>query len=108
MRRALLSVLFLTGAARALAQPYGNEWIHYGQQYWRFEIAAEGIYRIDSAALANAGFPVATVDPREIQLFNREQQVPIYVEGEADGVFNTGDFIEFRGRKNDGWKDLDM
>ena len=108
MKRALLPVLFLSSATWAFAQPYGNEWINYQRQYWRFEIAADGIYRIDSTALANAGFPVGSVDPQLIQLFNREQQVPIYIEGEGDGVFNGTDFIEFRGLKNDGWKDVAM
>lgn len=107
MRRALLVALILCGGA-ATAQPYGNEWINYGRQYWRFNIAALGLYRIDSTALANAGFPVTSVDPREIQVFGREREVPIYVQGEDDGVFNTGDFIEFFADRNDAWKDVPM
>ena len=103
----LSGVLVLLGGM-AIGQPYGNEWIDYGGQYWRFTVHQEGIYRIDSTALADAGFPVASVDPRDIQLFARQQQVPIYVEGEDDGVFNSGDFIEFHGLGNDGWLDAEL
>jgi hypothetical protein len=58
--------------------------------------------------LAAAGFPVGMVDPADLMLFGRERQVPIYIEGGDDGVFNAGDFIEFQGRKNDGWIDARM
>lgn len=103
---ALLLTVFTTSAV--LAQPYGNEWVDPARPYWRLTVVADGIHRIDSAALAAAGFPVATVDPREIQLFAREKQVPIYVQGEADGVFNNGDFIEFHAVRNDGLMDAPL
>ncbi|MBL8002761.1 MAG: hypothetical protein JNL05_12460 [Flavobacteriales bacterium] len=106
MIRTLLALLILSvHAPAALAQSFGNEWIDYGKQYWQFKITQEGLQRIDSVTLANAGFPVATVDPRDIQVFGREQEVPIYVEGEGDGVFNATDFVEFYAKRNDGWKD---
>ncbi len=103
---ALLLTVFTTSSV--LAQPYGNEWVDPARPYWRLTVVADGIHRIDSAALAAAGFPVATVDPREIQLFAREKQVPIYVQGEADGVFNNGDFIEFHAVRNDGLMDAPL
>ncbi len=103
--RHLLSLFTILTATSLWAQPYGNEWIDHSRPYWSFKIATNGLARIDSAALANAGFPVASTDPRDIMIFNREQQVPIHVQGEADGVFNTGDFIEFHARKNDAWLD---
>lgn len=105
MKRILFVLLLLELGTGARAQQYGNEWIHYDRQFWSFQIWQDGIRRIDSTALATAGFPVGTVDPRTIQLFARGRQVPIHVEGEQDGTFNTGDFIEFYGAKNDGWLD---
>lgn len=108
MNRLLASVLFVGAALGALSQPHGNEWINYSRQYWVFPISVEGLYRIDSTTLANAGFPVASVDPRTIQVFGVERQVPLYVEGEDDGVFNTGDFIEFHAQMNTGWKDVPL
>ncbi|HMN05283.1 MAG TPA: C25 family cysteine peptidase [Flavobacteriales bacterium] len=105
MRKWLLIVWVLAQGLSAGAQPYGNEWIHYDRQYWMFKVWQDGLRRIDSTALANAGFPMGSVDPRTLQLYVRGQQVPIYVQGEADGVFNNGDFIEFYGAKNDAWLD---
>ena len=101
---------WLTGIAvllcgMVIGQPFGNEWINYSRQYWRFNIVAEGLFRIDSTALADAGFPVGTVDPRDIQVFAFEEEQAIYVEGEGDGIFNGTDFIEFYAKGNDGWLD---
>lgn len=109
MNRAVLLVLALLNAALVVGQgPYGNEWVDHDRQYWRFNIYRDGVYRIDSAGLAASGFPVATVDPRDLMLFAREEQVPIYLSGAEDGVFNAGDFVEFVGRRNDGWIDTKM
>ncbi len=109
MIRTLLSVPCLLLALAGLAQvPFGNEWVEHERRYWRFTVVDEGFYRIDSTALADAGFPVATVDPAHLMLFAREMQVPIYVEGGEDGVLNAGDFIEFHAQGNDGWLDALM
>src|SRR5690606_11760243 len=105
MIRSLFIALACLLSLGALAQPYGNEWIHHDRPYWSFPVWQDGIRRIDSTTLAAAGFPLSTVDPRTIQLFARGRQVPIHVEGEEDGVFNGGDFIEFLGAKNDAWLD---
>ena len=92
----------------AAAQPYHNSWINYSQQYYKFQVAQTGIIRIDSTALANAGIPISSIDPRNLQLFARGVEQPIYIEGEGDGVFDGSDFIEFFGQYNDGWNDLDF
>ncbi len=107
MRRLLPLIVLAAWVNGASAQwlGYGNEWIDYGRQYWKFEVWADGVYRIDSATLAQSGFPVGAVDPRHLMLFGKEQQVPIYVQGEDDGVLNAGDFIEFRAEKADGMCD---
>lgn len=109
MMRRLLLVVVLMRSAFAAAQPVtGNEWIDHDLQYWRFDVYNTGLHRLDSATLAASGFPIANIDPAHLMLFGREKQVPIYIEGGADGVLNSGDFIEFIGRKNDGWIDSRM
>ena len=104
----LCLIWLLLYGKNSLSQPYGNEWIDYGQQYYKFSVVEDDIYRIDYTTLSNAGFPVATLDPRNFQLFARGEEQYIYVEGEADGVFDPADFIEFHGRKNDGWFDRQL
>ncbi len=84
----------------SIAQPsgqYGNEWINYSQIYYKFPIYKKGIYKIDSITLANAGFPLQSIDPRNIQIFLYGQEQYIYIQGEDDGIFNSNDFIEFYG-----------
>lgn len=109
MMRLLLAVLLCLEAAVSVAQVvHGNEWIDHSRRHWRFDVFAEGLVRIDSAALANSGFPVAMVDPAHFMVFGREKQVPIHVQGGEDGVFNGQDFIEFHVQPNDGWLDTEM
>jgi hypothetical protein len=102
----LVFLIILVGLTSfAFSQPYNNSWINYSQQYYKFKIAETGIYRIDSAVLANAGIPIASINPQNIQLYVRGAEIPLYIEGEGDGVFNGTDFIEFYGQHNDGWLD---
>lgn len=106
MQKGLINItciLLLTTAA-SFAQT-SNVWINYSQAYYAFNITQEGIYRIDSLTLANAGVPVATIDARNFQVFARGAELAIYVEGENDGVLNATDFIEFYALGNDGWLD---
>ncbi|MFL5765341.1 MAG: C25 family cysteine peptidase [Bacteroidia bacterium] len=101
IRRLLVSCCMLLTVTVVRAQ-YGNEWINYSQNYYKIKIAQDGIYRIDSAALASSGIPLSTINPKNFQLFCKGKQQFIYIQGESDNVFNSGDFIEFYGQKNDG------
>jgi hypothetical protein len=87
-----------------LAQ-YANDWIVPGQQYFRIPVAQPGVYRITHQDLQNAGVPVATIDPRLLQIFHRGKEQSIWVQGQADAVFNSEDYIEFFGQANDGTLD---
>ncbi len=102
IKRLLVICFLLFVFISARSQPFGNEWINYSQQYYKIKIAKNGIFRIDSATLALAGIPLGSINPQNFQIFNNGIQQRIYVQGESDGVFNSGDFIEFYGEKNDG------
>jgi uncharacterized repeat protein (TIGR01451 family) len=60
-------------------------------------VEEDGLYRVTYQDLTNAGFPLSGVDPRRLGLFNQGSQVAIQVFGEEDGVFDTGDWLEFYG-----------
>lgn len=87
------------------AQRFGNEWINYQQTYFKIAVAQKGIYRLSTAELRQAGLPVGSVNPTAVQVFFRGQEQAIYVQGEADGRFDEGDFVEFYGEGNDGTQD---
>ena len=96
----LLSVLFLFSLCLpAFAQPYGNEWINYSQSYYKVYIHENGVYRIDYNTLLSNGFPLGSVNPRNIQVFNKGIEQYIYIKRENANIFNPGDYIEFYAEK---------
>ncbi len=101
----LLLALF---TASLQAQTYRNEWIvtsvtnpHSLQQYLRIDVSQDGIHRITQADIAQYT-SITLQDPNRFQLFHRGEEHFIHVEGEGDGSFDAGDYIEFYGRTNDG------
>ncbi len=110
-KRHILLFLIIWSAFRpdaSLAQPYGNEWIRFDQVYYKIPVAKDGMYRLTYDDLASAGFPVTGVNPARIQIFHRGTEQAIYIEGQSDGRFDPGDFIEFYGLRNDGTLDTEL
>lgn len=106
----LLATLFITVALQAQIEQddtilYGNEWINYDQSYYRIEVDKDKIYRISYQELLNAGVfeSNAALQGANFQLFYRGKEQAIYVSESA--TFQSGDYIEFFGQKNDGWLD---
>ena len=91
----------------SLSAQSANSWINFNQEYCKISTAKDGIYRVSYSDLQAVGLSV-TGDPRNIQIFHRGIEQPIIVSGEADGQFNTTDFIEFFGRRNDGKLDMKL
>lgn len=86
----------------------GNEWISPGQTYYKIPVAKNGLYKLTRQNLVDAGAPVDQMDPRRIQIFHRgvEQAIVLqHQQSPADGVFDSGEFLEFYGKKNDGTLD---
>jgi|GEM_PF-69393 len=103
MRKAYLFLLLLLSAPIwGFGQTYGNEWIDYSQRYYKIKVIKDGMYRIDSAALAASGITVKNIDPKNFQIFFRGKEQYIYVQNKIPGVFGRNDFIEFYGQHNDG------
>ncbi|MCX7648961.1 MAG: C25 family cysteine peptidase [Flavobacteriales bacterium] len=86
---------------RTSAQSYGNEWIVPDQVYFKCPVFNQGIHKISYSTLQGAGFPLNT-DPRQVQMVARGQEIPVFIAGEADGVWDPGDYILFFGEPNDG------
>ncbi len=102
MRTFSLILLLSVTLTKVYAQTFGNEWIKASQQYFKIPIGEDGIYQLSYADLLAAGFPVAGVDPRRIQLFFRGQEQAIVVQGQQDARLDPEDFILFYGQQNDG------
>ena len=100
MRKFLIifTTLFFTVSVKG--QTYNNEWINYNQTYYKIPISKTGLYKLDYSKLNSAGIPLSGIDPKNIQIFQKGIELPLYVEGESDGVFNLNDFLIFYAEKN--------
>ncbi len=94
MRKLLAIGIFCFVAFTVKAQVYGNEWINFSQQYFKFPISKEGIYRIDSTTLSNY-FNLSSVNPKNFQLFIKGKEKHLFISGESDNKINLKDYVEF-------------
>ena len=77
-----------------------------GYTWRKVSVDRDAVYKIDYNQLKSMGFNPDGVDPRKIQLFtgwngmllqknstqsNDLAEVAIFIEGESDGKFNSGD-----------------
>ncbi|MBI1267491.1 MAG: hypothetical protein GC193_08690 [Cryomorphaceae bacterium] len=87
---------------------FANDWVDYSRQYWKFQIAQSGIYKVTYSQLLQAGFPVNTVNPSDIRFYARGQEVDVRAHVTDDGSFDVGDYFEIYALKNDGWLDAQI
>jgi hypothetical protein len=104
IKRISLVIAFFLTLTLCFAQ-YGNEWINYNQKYFKIYVSQNGIYRIPYSTLQSAGIPVSTTDPRSFQVFHNGKEEYIYIPGEQSGMMQSGSYIEFVGKRNNGWLD---
>lgn len=80
-------------------------------RFYKLELREEGVYRLDRQYLESIGINPNTIDPRKLKIYFNGgdelnvqvnsvkipdlQEIPIFVSGEADGSFDSGDFILF-------------
>lgn len=101
----LFLIIMLWGAVSAQAQTYGHEWINYSQQYYKIPVASRGVYKITYAQLQNAGVPLASIKPKNLQIFHRGKEQAIAVNSTSTESFANSDYVLFYGEKNDGTQD---
>ncbi|MEP7257458.1 MAG: C25 family cysteine peptidase, partial [Flavitalea sp.] len=101
MKRIFTLILLLTGIA-AGAQQYNNEWIKYPQTYYKFKVAAKGLYHIPKSTLDNAG--IGSAGAQFFELWKNGKRIPIYTSS-SSGPLPSNGYIEFWGEGNDGVPD---
>ncbi len=117
---ALVARQTVNPAQAALWQEIRRSGVNYADfsrsDFWiRVETDRDGIYKITPAQLSM--MPVADIDPQTFRLFTTGgevqsslvsyagplfREVPLLVQGEADGSFDPDDYILFFGRDRDG------
>ncbi|MBI2471529.1 MAG: hypothetical protein HYV59_09850 [Planctomycetes bacterium] len=63
----------------------------------KISVTENGIYKITYDDLTSAGLDLSGIDPSTISMSNRGTDTPIHVYGEADGKFDTSDYVLFYG-----------
>ncbi len=80
-------------------------------RFYKLDLREEGVYRLDRQYLESIGINPSTIDPRKLKIYFNGgdeldtrvnsikipdlQEIPIFVAGENDGSFDSGDFILF-------------
>ena len=81
---------------------YGEQFALADSNSFKAHVYQDGIHTITYQNLDDAGFNIDQ-DPRALRMYFMGQEIPIYIEGEDDGFWNPGDFIDFYGQKNTGF-----
>ena len=101
MKRFLL-LLIIFASSLAQAQLFNNEWINYSRTYYKFTVAATGLYRINQGTLSSLG--MGSIPAEQFQLWRNGQEVPLYTSVQT-GPMSGSDYLEFWGEMNDGKPD---
>lgn len=112
----LFFVLALIGTGTAIAPLQAQSVLATGKWY-KVAVEKNGVYKISYKTFKKMGFDLSKTDPRKIKIFGNEggmlpqpNQTPrpedlientIFVSGEADGKFNSDDYILFYGQGAD-------
>ena len=88
--------------------------------WYKMAVTSTGMYKLTYSELSAMGLDVSNIDPRNIRMFHNGggilpklnsayypddlAEIPIYVYGEEDGVFNQNDYIVFYARGPVVWK----
>ncbi|MCX6121364.1 MAG: C25 family cysteine peptidase [Ignavibacteriales bacterium] len=75
-------------------------WIPLNGKTIKMTIPCDGVYRLTYAQLMSLVPELTSVDPSTFQLFNKGLELPMTVKSETNGIFSSGDYLEFVGLKN--------
>lgn len=99
---------------RASSFSYAENSVLASGKWYKMSLSSTGVYKITYSELSSMGVDVTSINPKDIRIYhnaggvlpeiNSETkyddlvEVPVYVHGEDDGVFNENDYILFYGR----------
>ena len=97
----LLLIICITLTNKTFSQGNYN-WITPNKTYLKLFVNTDGIQRINKSDFTNAGINTTNIDPRTVKVLYKGSQIPIYFQGEENGIFDDNDFIDFYGKRNAG------
>ncbi len=72
----------------------------YSESIARISLDSTGWYQVTYSTLIDSGLAVTGINPKTFRLWNHEQEIRLYIDGEDDQNFNSGDQLIFYGEKN--------
>ncbi|MEX2593806.1 MAG: C25 family cysteine peptidase [Anditalea sp.] len=105
MKKIFTFFVFFLGSLEGMSQV---EWIDYTRDYYKIPTAKDGAHQLGFTTLSASGVDMNRLDPRDIRVYHRGEEISIFVAGQNDGQFDAGDYIEFIGKRNDGTLDKDL
>lgn len=103
MKKILLPIFILLSFV-GISQT-NNSWIDYNKTYYKFKVAATGLYRVSQSALSSIGLSNTSAD--QFQLWRNGEEVRLYTTS-VNGPLASSGYIEFWGEMNDGKKDTKL
>lgn len=101
MKKLFFLILILTSSVNlSLSQNYN--WITPNKNYLKLAVIEDAMYRITRTDFTNAGITTTSIDPRTVKVYNKGAEIPVYFQGESDGVFDAADYIDFFGTRTYG------
>jgi hypothetical protein len=108
----LLACWALSPPTDALAQAddnYDPSWYNPDSPYIQIAVTDDGVYRLEAGALTDAlpdGTVLSDISPETIRLIENGQEIPLQLDGTADGSLEENDTITFVGHRNRGTDEL--
>ena len=104
-----LLLLAPVGAVGQVGDGFDPGWYDPGAPHLQIGVTTDGVYRVPAEALEGAlpdGTRLADISPGTIRLLENGEEIPIQVEGAADGTLDPSDTITFVGHRNRGTDEL--
>ena len=102
---ACVLVLFPPRLAPAQPDSYDASWYVPNAPHLKINVAHDGVYRVSASTLQAAlpnGTRLSDIAPETLRLIENGTEVPIEIQGAADGTLDPTDTITFVGRRNRG------
>ncbi|MEM8486591.1 MAG: C25 family cysteine peptidase [Bacteroidota bacterium] len=97
-----LNIAFLSTSAYSQSDSFDPSWINQGTTYAKLAVLEDGMYRISGTQLADAGVPLANINPASLKIFHRGQEIPLWLEGGTAAALQPSDAFIFAGSRNTG------
>jgi len=79
--------------------PYKEQFKLARSDSFKVSVTSDGIHTLTYQNLLDAGFNMSG-DPRSLKMYFLGEEIAIFIQGEEDGFWDPGDYLDFYGEKN--------